>query len=128
MRLCTTRNAEINKNVELKYANRVSDVPAVSEYGDEQYEYGDIQSIFVCVMPFKTEVEAKAYGVSLLGGRKATLTVEQASLFNEFTHIWVDKEPDSEGQDSEFYVKDNSKTLNGALLILEKKDGSDAGE
>lgn len=128
MRLCTTRNAEINKNVELKYANRISDTPIVSEYGDERHEYGDIQSIFVCLMPFKTEVEAKAYGVSLLGGRKATLTTEQASLFNEFTHLWVDTEPDSEGQNSEFYVKDNTKTLNGALLILEKKDGSNVGE
>ena len=123
MRLCTARNAENNKNTILRYANRASDEAIVTVYGDEYFEYGEVECLEVCLMPFKTEVEAKAYGVSLLGGRKATLTVEESKNFNEFTHIWVDTEPDNDLQNSEFIVKDISTTLNGSVLVLEKKDG-----
>lgn len=124
MRLCTARNAENNKNVCMKIANRISDKPEVSKYGDEFYAYGDIVSLELCLMPFDTEVEAKSYGASLLGGRRATLTPQQASLFNEFTHIWVNRLPDSERQDSEYIVKDIRTTLNSALLIIDIRDGS----
>lgn len=75
-------------------------------------------------MPFETEVEAKAYGVSFLGGRKAVLTVEQGKLFNEFTHIWVNRMPDSDRQDSEYIVKDLQTTLSISVLIIDKKDGN----
>ena len=118
------RNAENNKNATLLFANRVSSEPTVSEYGDEYFAYGDVESLEICLMPFKTAVEAKSYGVSLLGGRKATLTLTQGSLFNEFTHIWIDKEPDKEKQDSEYYVKNIIPALNSCLLIIEKKDGN----
>lgn len=123
MRLCTARTAENNKNTLLRYANRVSDVAERNSYGDEYFEYGEVECLEVCLMPFKTEVEAKAYGVSLLGGKKATLTVEEGKLFNEFTHIWVEAEPDDDLQNSDYIVKDISTTLNGSVLILEKKDG-----
>lgn len=124
MRLCTARNAENNKNAVIKYANRVPGAATVSAYGDETYPYGEICHIEVCLMPFKTEAEARAYGVSLLGGRKATLTFEEGEQFNEFTHVWVDAEPDADKQNSEFIVKNIAKTLNSALLILEIKDGA----
>ena len=123
-RICTTRNAEVNKNVSMQIANRTSNTPQITTYGEELFPYGQTQSVELCLMPFKTEIEAKAYGVSLLGGRRATLTLEQASLFNEFTHIWVDKTPDADKQETEYVVKDIRKTLNNALIVIDIKDGS----
>lgn len=120
MRVSTARNAENNKNATLKYANRVSDTPTVSEYGDEYYTYEEPGCMEACVMPFKSAIEAKAYGVSLAGGRKVTLTPEECSLFNEFTHIWIEAEPSDE---SEYYVKNVIPALHSCLLIIERKDG-----
>lgn len=120
MRVSTARNAENNKNVTLKYANRTSNEPSVSDYGDEYYTYEEPCCLEACVMPFKSSVEAKAYGVSLVGGRKITLTLEEGSLFNEFTHIWIEAEPSDEG---EYYVKNVIPALNSCLLIIERKDG-----
>lgn len=126
-RLCTSRVAENNKNVTIFFANRKSNTPTTTRYGEEVYEYGEIDCLEVSLMPFDTEVEAKAYGVSLLGGRKATLTVEQGKNFNEFTHIWLSRQPDAARQNTEYIVKDLRTTLNVSVLVIDKKDGNDGG-
>lgn len=123
-RLCTSRVAENNKNKQIWFANRKSNTPIQTAYGEEIYEYTEADRLEVSLMPFETEVEAKAYGVSFLGGRKAVLTVEQGKLFNEFTHIWVNRMPDSDRQDSEYIVKDLQTTLSISVLIIDKKDGN----
>lgn len=123
-RLCTSRVAEINKNTELWFANRKSNTPTETNYGEEIYEYEEASRLEVSLMPFETEVEAKDYGVSFIGGRKAVLTIQQGKLFNEFTHIWVNRKPDVERQNSEYIVKDLQTTLNVSVLIIDKKDGN----
>lgn len=121
-RLCTSRVAENNKNTVLWFANRLA-TPTQTMYGEEIYEYGEINCLEVCLMPFKTEVEAQTYGVSLLGGRKAILTLEQGKMFNEFTHIWVGKQPENSEQETEYFVQDLQPTLGTSVLIIDKKGG-----
>ena len=125
MRNVTARTAEINKNAVIKIANRTGEVIKLP-YNVEQYIYGDIQAIECCLMPFDNAYQAQAYGVSLIGGKKVSLTVEQAKLFNEFTHIWVDKEPPTDKQYPEYKVRQISITLNNGVLILDKVEGNNA--
>lgn len=120
-RLITARTAENNKNVTLLYSNRISDTPKFSPYG-EQYEYGDIEELNVCLVPLTNSFEADKYGVNLVGSFKVSLTMEQIKNFNEFTHIWIKGLP-NEKQETEFVVKKLPTTINYGLMVIEKKVG-----
>lgn len=120
-RLITARTAENNKNVTLLYSNRMSDTPKFSPYG-EQYEYGDIEELNVCLVPLTNSFEADKYGVNLIGSFKVSLTMEQIKNFNEFTHIWIKGLP-NEKQETEFVVKKLPTTINYGLMVIEKKVG-----
>lgn len=120
-RLITARTAENNKNVTLLYSNRISDTPKFSPYG-EQYEYGDIEELNVCLVPLTNSFEADKYGVNLVGSFKVSLTMEQIKNFNEFTHIWIKGLP-NEKQETEFIVKKLPTTINYGLMVIEKKVG-----
>lgn len=120
-RLITARTAENNKNVTLLYSNRMSDTPKFSPYG-EQYEYGDIEELNVCLVPLTNSFEADKYGVNLVGSFKVSLTMEQIKNFNEFTHIWIKGLP-NEKQETEFVVKKLPTTINYGLMVIEKKVG-----
>lgn len=120
-RLITARTAENNKNVTLLYSNRISDTPKFSPYG-EQYEYGEIEELNVCLVPLTNSFEADKYGVNLVGSFKVSLTMEQIKNFNEFTHIWIKGLP-NEKQETEFVVKKLPITINYGLMVIEKKVG-----
>ena len=122
-RLITTRTAENNKNTLLKFANRTNDAPTSTPYG-EKFTYDKLEEIEVCLLPFNTEAEAQDFGCDMIGGRKATITVEGAKNFNEFTHIWVDATPDEDLQNTEYIVKNVFINLTTAILIINKKAGN----
>ncbi len=117
------RNAEINKNTIIKFANRTGNKLELS-YGVECQEYGEVQTLKCCAMPIENAYQAQAYGVSLVGGKRLTLTAEQAKLFNEFTHIWIDKEPPLDKQSPEYKVKQVAITLNNGVVIIDKVEGN----
>lgn len=120
-RLITARISENNKNATLRYSNRLSNIPKSTPYG-EQYEYGDIEELDVCLVPISTSYEADAYGVNLVGSFKVSLTMEQAKLFNEFTHIWVKGLPNDKCE-TEFVVKSVPTVINYGLMVISKKVG-----
>lgn len=122
-RLITSRTAENNKNVTIKYSNRLSTEPISTPYG-EQFEYGEIEELDVCLVPFQSQYEASAYGVNMVGSFKISLTLEDSKKFNEFTHIWLDTSF-SDRDEPEYIVKQKPTTLNYGLLVITKKIGKD---
>jgi len=123
MRKPTMRNAEINKTVTLKYSNRTGNVSDLG-FGVKQFEYGTVNEMKVCLLNFTDAYAAQAYGVNLTGGKKATLTVEQAEQINEFTHIWIDATPSTDKQNSEYKVAEVPRAINMGLLVIDKIHGN----
>jgi len=123
MRKPTMRNAEINKTIALKYANRTGNITDLG-FGVNQFEYGTVNEMNVCLLDFSDAFEAQAYGVNLTGGKKATLTFEQAIQINEFTHLWIETTPSTDKQNSEYKVVKTPQVINSGLLIIEKIHGN----
>lgn len=120
-RLITARTAENNKNVTLRFSNRLSETSTLTPYG-EQFEYGEIEELDVCLVPIANSFEADAYGVNLVGSYKVSLTMEQVKMFNEFTHIWIKGLPDDKVE-TEYVVKSIPTVINYGLMVISKKVG-----
>lgn len=116
------RTQNINRQTKIKYANRTGNKIA-DDYLTEKHEYGEIKEMCVMLLPFGTAVQAESFGVSFLGGRKATLTKQQALEFDEFTHIWIDSEPDQDKQNPNYYVKQANAFINDGYLVIDKIAG-----
>ncbi|MEG1804728.1 MAG: hypothetical protein RR248_06020 [Clostridia bacterium] len=116
------RTLKRNENKTLKIANRTGEV-ITDDWGNSIYTYGLIEIISLCLLPMENEVEAQAFGVSLIGGLKSVLQVADGAKFNEFTHIWLDKQPDIDRQNTQYVVKAIRPLLTHTTLVIEKKAG-----
>ena len=123
-RVITTRNAEINKNTVLKISNRTGNKVDLG-YGETEYEYGEIQELDVFAKPINNVYEASAYGVSITGGLKLSLTMQETLLFNEFTRIWINTTPSSDKDNPEYYVSSNQPVLTTGTVVIDKVDGNE---
>ncbi len=122
-RIVTSRLAEINKNSILKISNRNGQVVDLG-LGEREYKYSPIQELSVSSMPIRNSYEASAYGVSLLNGLKIFVAMKDISLFNEFTRIWINTQPNSQLDNPEYFVTSNQPALSQSMIIIDKVDGN----
>jgi hypothetical protein len=78
--------------------------PSKNSYADAIAEYGDVTEISLFVTPLQNDFEAQYYGVDRVATKKVIMSVEEAALFNKFTRIWVDVEPNEAKNNNDYYV------------------------
>lgn len=99
------RTLKRNKNVTLRYANRVEGADiTLNEYGEVVSEYGDIKEVSLFVTQLQNEYEAQYYGVDRSSTKKVIMDSSIAKDFREFTRVWVDVEPNEAKSNNDYYV------------------------
>lgn len=97
------RTLKRNKTTKIRFSNRVGK-PSKNSYADAIAEYGDVTEISLFVTPLQNDFEAQYYGVDRVATKKVIMSVEEAALFNKFTRIWVDAEPNEAKNNNDYYV------------------------
>ena len=122
------RTLKRNKNTKLRYSNRIPIPPegkaTENSYGDILSEYGEIKEISLFVVPLQNEFEARYYGVDRYSSLKVIMSLGEAALFDKFTRVWVDAEPNEAKNNNDYYVSSlPTNSLNISAMILTKVDG-----
>lgn len=113
-----------NKNKIVKYCNVTNDEQTDS-YGTPILVYGDIETLWLSVMPLDNVVESTNYGVDFSTSSRTTLDIEECALFEERTRIWIDKTPNANKDNYNYVVKIAPiKTLNSGVMIISKRAGA----
>ena len=114
------RTLKRNKTTTIRYANRI-DSASENSYGDVIAEYGEIKEISLFVTPLQNDYEAAYFGVDRYSTKKIIMSLDEAKLFDRFTRVWVDVEPNEAKNNNDYYVSTlPTNSLNISTITITK--------